>query len=133
MSTRFVVYRADEPPWLAERTARALRTMGHAPVIVPEPAVAAAVRGSQAAWLLRAGAVPPLLPTIEPTRRRKPLLLRLPFDGGDPSSRGVAGYYLENVPEFTVASRRAGGVWDAIRTLAAIVTRNGGEVFANDL
>ena len=117
MTPRFVVYRGDEAPWLAERTARTLRAMGHSAVITSERRVATAIAGSPSAWLLRAGAVPPFLPSIGPASRRQPLLLCLPA-GDDPSSSDYAGYFIERPHDFVAVTRRAERVLDAIRALA---------------
>jgi glycosyltransferase involved in cell wall biosynthesis len=119
MTPRFVVYGGDEAPWLAERTARSLRAMGHSAVIVSERRVATAIGGSQSAWLIRAGAVPPTLPTIGVEPRRKPLLLCLPTEG--PPSSVFAGYFVEKPRDFVAAGRRTERVLDAIGALG--VTR----------
>ncbi|MFO1161153.1 MAG: glycosyltransferase family 4 protein [Reyranellaceae bacterium] len=112
MSARCVVYHAGEPPWLAERTARVLRSMGHSPVVVTEAEIATALRGARSAWLLCAGAVPPPLPSIGPAPRRTPLLLCLPHAGG------VAGYYVEQAHDLAALVRRTPRVADAIHALA---------------
>lgn len=118
MTPRFVVYRGDEAPWLAERTARSLRAMGHPAVIVPERRVAMAIAGSPSAWLLRAGAVPPSLPSLGAEPRRKPLLLCLP--AGDDPSTGFAGYFVEKARDFVAAARRTERVLDTIRALGVM-------------
>jgi glycosyltransferase involved in cell wall biosynthesis len=119
MTPRFIVYTGDEAPWLAERTARSLRAMGHSSEIVPERRVAMAISGSPSAWLLRAGAVPPALPAIGAEPRRKPLLLCLP--AGDDPSKDFAGYFVEKPRDFVAAARRTGRVLETIRALG--VTR----------